>query len=214
MGGFGSGRHGHHTSVESCLSLDAARWMRERLLREGIVHSGSWRWTYSDGESSSIGYTVDTRHLEAGILRLQYTLRKSREQFDYPVRLQTTRPQFGGLRWWFTCPLFLAGRPCGRRVQKLFLPPRGNYFGCRHCFNLIYQSQREDAKNRALTKAQNIRVRLGGDASLAALFAAKPKGMWNRTYERLKARAVDSEIRSMELMDEYLERTLLRCRGK
>jgi hypothetical protein len=55
-------------------------------------------------------------------------------------RIATTRPRFGGLRWWFVCPLTVNGRPCGRRVGKLYLPPAGRYFGCRHCHDLTYTS--------------------------------------------------------------------------
>lgn len=49
------------------------------------------------------------------------------------VWLTATRPRFGGLRWWFVCPLVVKGRSCKRRVGKLYLPPHGRYFGCRHC---------------------------------------------------------------------------------
>lgn len=50
-------------------------------------------------------------------------------------------------------------------------------------------SQREDEMNRALSKAQAIRVRLGGSASMMAPFPAKPKGMRWSTYYRLQAMA-------------------------
>ncbi|MBX3420038.1 MAG: hypothetical protein KF752_00640 [Pirellulaceae bacterium] len=40
-----------------------------------------------------------------------------------PVRLQTTPTQFGGQRWWFTCPLIVDGVACKRRAGKLQLPP-------------------------------------------------------------------------------------------
>jgi hypothetical protein len=62
------------------------------------------------------------------------------------VELTTTRPRFGGLRWWFVCPLLVSGRPCRRRVGKLYLPPRARYFGCRHCYDLTYTSCQESRK--------------------------------------------------------------------
>jgi hypothetical protein len=31
-------------------------------------------------------------------------------------------------------------------VAKLYLPPGGDYYGCRHCYNLTYQSCRDSHK--------------------------------------------------------------------
>ena len=58
----------------------------------------------------------------------------------------TTRPRFGGLRWWFVCPLLVDGVACRRRVGKLYLPPRARYLGCRHCHQLTYRSCQEHDK--------------------------------------------------------------------
>ena len=33
--------------------------------------------------------------------------------------------------------------PCGRRVGTLFLSSGGKYFGCRHCYDLSYESRNE-----------------------------------------------------------------------
>lgn len=51
------------------------------------------------------------------------------------VPLQTTRPYYGGSRWWFTCPL------CNRRAGKLYLPDDARYFGCWHCHDLVYRRE-------------------------------------------------------------------------
>jgi hypothetical protein len=69
---------------------------------------------------------------------------------DYRVRLVTTRPRFGGLRWWFVCLLIVNGRPCSRRVGKLYLPPHGRYFGCRHCHDLTYATCQASRKYSSL----------------------------------------------------------------
>ena len=59
------------------------------------------------------------------------------------MTLQSTEPHYGGLRWWFTCPMINQGFRCDRRVGKLYLPPDARYFGCRSCYDLTYRSVQE-----------------------------------------------------------------------
>jgi hypothetical protein len=154
MGGPGSGSHYHwwrsskKTTVEDCRSLDAIRWMREGILKAGVRHYGSWAW-YRDAarteRTSAIGYEVSTLG-DPPWLRLTYTFTERQDSLDYRIRLVTTRPRFGGIRWWFVCPLVTNGVACGRRVGKLYLPPGGRYYGCRHCYRLTYTSCQESRK--------------------------------------------------------------------
>jgi hypothetical protein len=60
-------------------------------------------------------------------------------------------------------------------VALLYDP--GRYFLCRHCYDRVYESQRDNAMDRALHKAQSISKRLGGSANMMELFPGKPKGM-------------------------------------
>src|SRR5262245_61396351 len=109
MGGRGSGNHFHwwrsgkKITVEDCLSLAASRWMRERILRSSIHLTGSWQWRYRSGKKCSISYEVQTTDMARPLLRLSYSWPSKttgqQESADYHVRLTTTRPQFGGLRW-------------------------------------------------------------------------------------------------------------------
>jgi hypothetical protein len=154
MGGPGSGnhyhwwRHGKKTVVEDCRSLDANRWMREGILKAGIWHTGLWCW-YQDAmlteTVASICYEVNMTDARPCI-RLFYDLTATSERIDYQVPLAVTSPRFGGRRWWFVCPLIVEGRPCKRRVGKLYLPPQARYFGCRYCHQLTYTSCQESHK--------------------------------------------------------------------
>jgi len=145
MGGYGSGRWGTHVkknTVEDCRVLDASRWMREKILEEGSLRSGWWRWTdaQTGEERSSLVYEVNATGTELPPhVRLRYSITKTGENLDYQIRLESTRPRLGGRRWWFICPLVVNGRKCGRRVGKLYLPTGGKYYGCRHCYDLTYE---------------------------------------------------------------------------
>jgi hypothetical protein len=162
MGGPGSGNfyHWHRgskkTTVERCLQLDTNLWTREGILRPDQHRSGLWQWTYSSGATFSIQYEVDTRQGHSPMVHLEYwwTWTGSAEchTAKYPVRLTTTRPHFGGLRWWFICPLVVQGIPCQRRVGKLYLPGRARYFGCRRCYDLTYTSCQEGYRDKWLAR--------------------------------------------------------------
>ena len=118
------------------------------------------------------------------------------EEVAEVVRIVRVTCRFGGTRPYFICPGVINGIACGRRVVKLYLP--GRYFLCRHCYRLAYASQSEGAWDRAQRRANKIRRRLGGDADAAVPFPSKPKGMWRRTYERLREEAIDAEVRADE----------------
>jgi hypothetical protein len=138
--------------VEDCRSLDANRWAREKILAAGVHHSGGWQWYggRTREQGSAIGYEVNTLDPAAPWLRLRYTFAATGQAVDYTIRLSVTYPRFGGLRWWFHCPLLARGSPCRRRVRKLYLPPLGRYFGCRHCHELTYTSCQESHKHDRL----------------------------------------------------------------
>ena len=105
----------------------------------------TWTWSLS-GHKSSVGIVVDVMG-EPYYVKLNYTItdRDSGEKTDYnyKIGLTTTSCCFGGVRYWFVCPLVRNGAPCGRRVGTLFLSSGGKYFGCRHCYDLSYESRNE-----------------------------------------------------------------------
>jgi hypothetical protein len=79
-------------------------------------------------------------------IRLFYTITRTHDKMDYRIRLTTTSPYFGGLRWWYICPLSVNGRSCHRRIGKLYLPNYARFYGCRHCYELTYRSCQEADK--------------------------------------------------------------------
>ncbi|MDP9475892.1 MAG: hypothetical protein M3R38_09425 [Actinomycetota bacterium] len=115
------------------------------------------------------------------------------------VPLEWTSCNFGRERPWFLCP----GVGCGRRVAVLYGP--GRYFLCRHCYDLRYESQREDGALRALRRAQKIREGLGGSANMTEPFPERPKSMHWRTYDRLWQEHREAETEHLAGMKAWLD---------
>jgi hypothetical protein len=140
--------------VEDCVSIDANRWTRAGIQKADVHTAGSRLLTDRSGSVFTVNYEVDTLNLACPSVRLWYswvwTATRQHGLADYRVSLSATQPRFGGLRWWFLCPLIVKGRPCNRRVGKLYLPPRAHYFGCRHCHELTYRSCQESRKYDSL----------------------------------------------------------------
>ena len=208
MGGLGSGnwyRFGKKTTVEECRSLDVRRLHGEGLLELG--YRFSWSWSRAGRQIASIGCVVLGEHrAERVILLFRHRSGPSAEWEDVQelVELDWTPCNFGNERPWFLCPGLVNGVRCGRRVAVLYCP--GRYFLCRHCYDLAYESQRENEMHRALRRAQAIRERLGGSANMTEPFPEKPKGMHWRTYERLFWEHHEAEMEQLAGMREWLDK--------
>jgi len=115
---------------------------------DGGVRWGGCNWSRNGEQTGSIGFTVSTLEGDEYV-RFQYTQtdRNTNEktELDYKARIESTPCHFGGRRWWFICPLVVNGRACNARVGVLYLG-NGKYFGCRHCYNLTYESSKESHK--------------------------------------------------------------------
>ncbi len=196
MGGLGSGRPSGsgRSTVETCRSLDVNRLHRDGCLRPGW--SGGRQWSINDEKVASINLRA-----EADQLLLSYRVRfygGEWESVEETVRIIRVPCRFGGTRPYFICPGVVNGIACGRRVAKLHGP--GRYFLCRHCYRLAHASQREANLDRSLRRANKIRMRLGGEPGMAEPFPARPKGMWRRTYNRMREQVFEAEM----LADEAL----------
>jgi hypothetical protein len=115
-------------------------------------YSGTLRWYIGERETRSLSFRVVGGD-RPNTIWLDYTLKKwsgEKHDFDYPVRLTTTPLPWGGIRFWFFYPLTVNGVACYRRVGCLYLPPGGNYFGCRHCYDLTYRSSQEGTEFKSL----------------------------------------------------------------
>ena len=129
----------------------------------GGVRRGGIDWSRNGEKTGSISFVVSTVEGDEYI-RFQYTHtdRHSTEktELDYRARLDWTPCHFGGRRWWFICPLVLNDRACYRRVGVLYLG-NSKYFGCRHCYNLTYESCKESHKFDSMFLKMGVDPKMG-----------------------------------------------------
>lgn len=111
--------------------------------------------------------------------------------------IEWTFCNYGGHRPWFHCPGATNGFHCNRRVAKLFLG--GCYYVYRHCYGLVYPSQRVAVTDRPMTRAQKIRMKLGGTGNLLELFLRKPKGMHWSPYWRLWDKSLFADSKRLRI---------------
>lgn len=168
-------------------TIDESRDFDIRVLhRQGSLTPGlrcTYSWSCGGEPSGSIGYQVEDRKI---ILYYRHSTNNGEwEDIKEPVFLTYTSCNYGGQRPWFLCP----ADGCGRRVAVIY--GTGRYFACRHCYDLVYQSQRECILGRASRRSRKIITRLGGDPSIP--YAKKPKGMHWNTYNGLMEKVNQDE---------------------
>jgi hypothetical protein len=136
MGGNGSRWRGSKRAVvEDCLVLSIHDLIRQGAIVPGYFRRGLWTWAYDDAADephATICYEGDLRSQTSAWLRLQFT--DDDGPVDQYVWLTTTKPHYGGSRWWFRCPSL------NIRASKLYLPPAARAFASRLAHRLSYKS--------------------------------------------------------------------------
>jgi hypothetical protein len=131
------------TEADGCKKIEV--WW---LLRDMSIHGRTYKsTTISWGENGLRGsISVRVSIYEEKYVQFIYTQTDNttgeKKDFDYKVQLVETPCHLGGTRFWFECPLFKKGQYCGRRVGVLYKD--GDYFGCRHCYELTYSSRNKN----------------------------------------------------------------------
>jgi hypothetical protein len=180
MGGYGSGRPSQKEKIEGHRSLNVNKFHRDGCLVDG--QQGNWRWHRDGAEIANIGFSA-----QSTTLTLNYRVRIYGGEWEpivQAVPIERVACHYGNQRPYFRCSGVVNGQHCNRRVTKLYAG--GRYFCCRHCYNFTYASQSEAKYDRALRKANKLGMALGGEAGTAQFIAPKPKGMWHRTYQKLR----------------------------
>ncbi|HEY3285158.1 MAG TPA: hypothetical protein VGN26_23035 [Armatimonadota bacterium] len=186
MGGPGSGRFGARDGrrlTSDSLPLDIREVHRKGLLAPGRAFAS--RWSVGAGKEDGCSIQGLVRTDDVVLLYSQRSAEGEWRARQDRVCLAHTPCHYGGTRPWWVCP------ECGCRAAILYTVGRG--FSCRRCCGLAYESQRESAESRALSRHQAIRRHLGGSPSLFDAFPIRPKHMRTHTYEQLRRKALDAE---------------------
>jgi hypothetical protein len=132
-------------TVEGTRNLDVLYFQRNAcfLYTPGIQNPLYWK--QESEVVASMGWVLEGQPGKPSSMRLIYTAThyERKQSCNYSVRLTQTTCNYGGSRWWFVCPLSINGRFCGRRCRFLYLPFGADYFGCRKCYDLAYDSQQQ-----------------------------------------------------------------------
>jgi hypothetical protein len=184
---YGAGRPGYKVQSGQVLSID----VRDIARRGHIDRSAafSWRWTRGDEPMGNIGITVQARTA----LTLTYCITQAgqAQNFAERVALTYTPCHFGQSRPWLLCPR------CGHRVAKLYM--RSARFACRCCQRVAYASQSQDALDRLWGRQHKMEAKLRE-------YWQRPKGMRQRTYDRLIDGLSDCEQRREDALAAFMLR--------
>ncbi len=124
--------------VEQCIAISIYDLKRYGVLRcdnNGIIALGGggdkveYQVKLSGERCFELSYTIIYPNVEDGKYVKQI------------LPLLTTICNYGGHRYWFECSAYTDNIYCGRRVGKIYKIPEGQYFACRHCYNLSYNSR-------------------------------------------------------------------------
>ena len=134
MGGTGSGRWNNYIPkrlIEKQTKINIHIWKRRKLL----VNGSFYEWNLWE----KIGlYWPVTVKVIGGTLEVTIPFQDQaglQELVTNTIALGWTDNPLGGCRVWFVCP------DCCRMVADLYLI--GDFFLCRHCYKLGYESQRK-----------------------------------------------------------------------
>ncbi len=194
MGGCGSGRRYRYSTKGT---LDASSRLDIRYLKkQGMLRSGyySLSWNRNGQPSGNVNIRIVADESMTVTYRWRINSIDEWQSKEQVVSLAHTACAYGGSRPWFVCPY------CSRRVAIVVV--NGEHVACRHCLKLTYASCNEDTIDRSWRVRDKIKARLGGDDKSLYL---KPKGMHQRTWERLRWQYRNAEWQGLDWLESRME---------
>jgi hypothetical protein len=138
---------GARDTVEQTKRIEFS-WLRKNDYLCGFK-GGNIKWSINGETTGNINIRVDT-YSDLPNIKFSYKVRRygaeEWKDMDFSFQIESLPCRFGGKKWFYICGLYINGKYCGRRARVLYMA--GNYFGCRKCANLSYESCNEGKRFR------------------------------------------------------------------
>jgi hypothetical protein len=177
----------HYYTTEDCktISIKDLSSMGFRWWGDGYRKDIHWRISGSPCGSISIIYNNTPIKTITFDYNITDNIDGSKRLMNYKFYIHTTNCNFGGVRSWFVCGLYHNGIHCGKRVSKLYKAPNSDYFGCRHCMNLTYESRLKNNKGRLGYFIKSFDIQKKKAELAKTITKTTYKGRYTKRYERL-----------------------------
>ena len=149
MGGFGSGHWidamKRRVNTDLCRTLSIRTLMKMRVFDDDSSDEVFCvRWVNEFGEDAGMATITPVVGGNGNKRSLRVDIGGCVTGQD--IQITTTPCTYGGVRYWFLCPAVVDGVLCEDRVERLYLPPGAQVFGCRQCYGLTYESCQQSHK--------------------------------------------------------------------
>lgn len=132
---------------------------------------------------------------EATVQGLRITYR-NRKNMSYMIAVEALPCNYGGLRYFFKCPL------CKKRMRILYFA-ENSVFLCRGCLNLSYKSQRLRPTERYYHMAKKVKDLIGEKGGSLENYK-KPPQMHASTFNNLRLKKLYYEGKSHQASNQEL----------
>ncbi len=181
MGGWNSGRRNGRPIADRALTIDFAQMLRTGRAVPGSLVRGNLAWSCRSEPIGNIDFSCDMRDAGNAWMELRFAVKEcstgAKREYQQRVPISFTVPHFGGRRWWLHCPV------SRERVGKLYCTQGGDIFASRNVWALGYHSQRISKHYRPFERLFALQRRMGSVQGYGQPLY-RPKGMWQRTFDR------------------------------
>lgn len=147
MGGLGSGRW---RSLNRRQVVEACNYIAASDLRAFSDSDSTFFFPVRQHGGKIVGHLpskFEQRSIDS--VFMSYDLREYGAPFSGSLQIGTTSARSAGSRQCFLCPGNVTDGECRNLCRKLYLPPNEDWFGCRSCHALSYESQQRRAERLA-----------------------------------------------------------------